>query len=311
MSANGKVSGTGTPEVNKDYLDAVAGAKKEVETLLEQTKCVPLLLRLAYHDAMTYDSNTKTGGANGSIRVQRELDHAGNESLSSAVELLEPIKTKFPVLTYADLFQLSGIMAVRVAGGPFINFTPGRRDSRVPPPQGRLPSLDLGDESGVTNLKRAFERLGLSTQQLVALCGAHYIARWGRETSTDPELFDKHYRDLNKRFSNAYFRDLLDGKIPSDLALLQDTEIRQYAEQYATDQGKFMKDYASAHEALSKLGSQLPVTLYGGSAASSAFGLNDYSTQEVLLGAAVVLGGTILAAGWWWNRRKRLLKGKV
>ena len=25
----------------------------------------------------------------------------------------------------ADLFQLSGILAVRIAGGPFINFTPG------------------------------------------------------------------------------------------------------------------------------------------------------------------------------------------
>ena len=101
MSANGRVSGTGPPEVDKEYLDAVAGAKKDVETLLEQTKCVPLLLRLAYHDAMTYDSNTRTGGANGSIRVQREIDHAGNESLSSALELLEPIKTKYPLLTYA------------------------------------------------------------------------------------------------------------------------------------------------------------------------------------------------------------------
>ena len=47
-------------------------------------------------------------------------------------------------------------------------------------------------------------------------------------------------------------------------------------------QGKYMKDYAAAHETLSKLGTQLPVTLYGGSAAaSSSFGLNDYSTQEV------------------------------
>ena len=101
MSANGRVSGTGPPEVDKEYLDAVAGAKKDVETLLEQTKCIPLLLRLAYHDAMTYDNNTKTGGVNGSIRVQRELDHAGNESLSSAMELLEPIKTKYPLLTYA------------------------------------------------------------------------------------------------------------------------------------------------------------------------------------------------------------------
>ena len=101
MAANGKVSGTGTPEVDKDYLAAVAGAKKEVETLLEQTKCVPLLLRLAYHDALTFDNNTKTGGANGSIRVQRELDHVGNESLDSALELLEPIKTKYQILTYA------------------------------------------------------------------------------------------------------------------------------------------------------------------------------------------------------------------
>ena len=35
-------------------------------------------------------------------------------------------------------------------------------------------------------------------------------------------------------------RDLLDGKIPSDKALLQDAEIRQYAEQYATDQVTYL-----------------------------------------------------------------------
>ena len=65
---------------------------------------------------------------------------------------------------------------------------------------------DAGSPTAVTQLKKVFERLGLSIQQLVALCGAHYVGRWGRETSTDPEIFDKHYRDLNKRFSNAYFR---------------------------------------------------------------------------------------------------------
>lgn len=101
MAANGRVSGTGPPVVDKDYLAAVEGAKKDVEALLEQTKCVPLFLRLAFHDAMTYDSNTRTGGANGSIRVQRELEHAGNENLSTAIELLEPIKAKFAILTYA------------------------------------------------------------------------------------------------------------------------------------------------------------------------------------------------------------------
>lgn len=46
-----------------------------------------------------------------------------------------------------------------------------------------------------------------------------------------------------------------------------------------------MKDYAAAHETLSKLGTQLPVSLCGESAAaSSTFGsLNDYTTQEVSL----------------------------
>ncbi|DBA87510.1 hypothetical protein WJX77_008717 [Trebouxia sp. C0004] len=314
MAANGRVSGTGTPEVDKEYVAAVEGAKKEVETLLEQTRCVPLFLRLAYHDAMTYDGTTKTGGANGSIRVQRELDHAGNESLGSAIDLLEPIKAQYQVLTYADLFQLSGIVAVRVAGGPFINFTPGRRDSRVAPPQGRLPSFDLGSPNAVTQLKKVFERLGLSTQQFVVLLGAHYIGRWGRETTTDPDLFDKHYRDLSKRFSNAYFKDLLKGTIPQDGLLLEDAEIKAYVEQYAADQGTYLKDYAAAHEALTKLGTELPVTLYGSSAvASSSIGslATSYTTQEVVLGAAVIIGSGILAAGWWWNRRKRLLRGRV
>ena len=103
MAANGRVSGSSAPEVDKEYLAAVEGAKKEVESLLERTKCVPLLLRLAYHDALTYDSTTKTGGANGSIRTQRELEHAGNEHLAAALELLEPIKSKHQVSTYAGI----------------------------------------------------------------------------------------------------------------------------------------------------------------------------------------------------------------
>ena len=65
---------------------------------------------------------------------------------------------------------------------------------------------DAGTATAVTQLKKVFDRLGLSTQQLVVLLGAHYVGRWGRETSTDPDLFDKHYRDLSKRFSNAYFK---------------------------------------------------------------------------------------------------------
>ena len=68
--------------------------------------------------------------------------------------------------------------------------------------------VGAGTENAVSQLKKVFERLGLSTQQLVILCGAHYIGRWGRETTTDADIFDKQYGDLSKRFSNAYFKQV-------------------------------------------------------------------------------------------------------
>lgn len=49
-------------------------------------------------------------------------------------------------------------------------------------------------------------------------------------------------------------------------------------------QGKFLKDYAQTHEALSKLGTALPTVLFGGPAGAvcSSFGsLESYSTSEV------------------------------
>ncbi len=37
----------------------------------------PAFLRLALHDALTWDAPSRTGGANGSIRTEAELGHAG------------------------------------------------------------------------------------------------------------------------------------------------------------------------------------------------------------------------------------------
>lgn len=40
-----------------------------------------------WHDAGTYDAKTRTGGPNGSIRNQQELNHDANKGLKTAVEL--------------------------------------------------------------------------------------------------------------------------------------------------------------------------------------------------------------------------------
>ena len=58
----------------------------------------------------------------------------------------------------------------------------------------------------------------------------------------------------------------------------------EFGQAYDAMQGRYLKDYAAVHEALTKLGTELPVTLYGSSAvASSSIGslAASYTTQEV------------------------------
>ena len=77
-----------------------------------------LKIRLGWHDAGTYDKSVSQwpdhGGANGSLRFKPEQDHAANAGLVNALALLEPVKEKFPNVSYADLFQLASALAIEV-----------------------------------------------------------------------------------------------------------------------------------------------------------------------------------------------------
>ena len=75
--------------------------RSEIADLLQQKTNAPLFLRLAFHDAFTYDSSSSTGGANGSIRNEKELEHPGNEGLQEAVAALAAVKEKHPSLSHA------------------------------------------------------------------------------------------------------------------------------------------------------------------------------------------------------------------
>ena len=45
----------------------------------------PLLCFYSWHDAGTYDAKTKTGGANGSIRTEKESSHGANAGIHIAL----------------------------------------------------------------------------------------------------------------------------------------------------------------------------------------------------------------------------------
>uniref|UniRef100_A0A8R7UG07 Plant heme peroxidase family profile domain-containing protein n=1 Tax=Triticum urartu TaxID=4572 RepID=A0A8R7UG07_TRIUA len=158
--------------------DAVAelrGAREDVKQLLKEKSCHPILVRLGWHDAGTYDKNInewpKCGGANGSLRFEIELKHSANAGLVNALKLIQAIKDKYAGVTYADLFQLASATAVEEAGGPKIPMIYGRVDVSAPeqcPPEGRLPAA--GPSSPAEHLREVFYRMGLNDKVLGYCC---------------------------------------------------------------------------------------------------------------------------------------------
>ncbi|KAF3957025.1 hypothetical protein CMV_017920 [Castanea mollissima] len=240
------------PVVDTEYLKEVDKARRDLRALIASRNCAPIMLRLAWHDAGTYDVNTKTGGPNGSIRSEEEYNHGSNNGLKKAIDWCEEVKSRHPKITYADLYQLAGVVAVEVTGGPTIDFVPGRRDSIVSPKEGRLPDA----KKGAPHLRDIFYRMGLSDKDIVALSGGHTLGRAHAERSG----FDGPWTKEPLKFDNSYFVELLNGEsegllqLPTDKALLDDPEFRPYVELYAKDEDAFFRDYAESHKKLSELG---------------------------------------------------------
>jgi L-ascorbate peroxidase len=241
------------PQVSDEYAHAVEKARRKLRGLIAEKSCAPIAVRIAWHDAGTYDKETKTGGPFGTIRTPEMLAHVANTGLEVAVKLLQPVKDQFPILSYADFYQLAGVVGVEVTGGPSIPFHPGRKDAPIPPEEGRLPNPTLG----VPHLRHVFKaQMGLDDKDIVALSGAHTLGRCHRERSGVEGAWT-----LNPlQFDNSYFTELLGGEregliqLPSDKALLDDPITRELVELYAADQEKFFTDYAVSHVKLSELG---------------------------------------------------------
>ncbi|KAL3840024.1 hypothetical protein ACJIZ3_024615 [Penstemon smallii] len=259
--------------------EQLKNAREDIKELLKTTFSHPIMVRLGWHDAGTYNKNIEEwpqrGGANGSLRFEIELKHGANAGLVNALKLLQPIKDKYSTLTYADLFQLASATAIEEAGGPKIPMKYGRVDVSGPdqcPEEGRLP--DAGPPSPASHLRDVFYRMGLNDKEIVALSGAHTLGRSRPDRSGWGKPETKYTKDgpgapggqswtvqwLN--FDNSYFKDIKERRdedllvLPTDAVLFEDPSFKEYAEKYAVDQVAFFKDYAEAHAKLSNLGAK-------------------------------------------------------
>ncbi|KAJ3075650.1 heme peroxidase [Podochytrium sp. JEL0797] len=232
----------------------------------------PVLVRLAWHMSGTYDKNTKTGGSNGAtMRYPLEAGDGANAGLAVARNLLEPIKKKYPQISYADLWTLAGVCAIQEMGGPIIPWRAGRSDAttdEVVPPNGRLPDAAQGQK----HVRDVFYRMGFNDQEITALAGAHALGR----CHTDRSGFDGPWTRSPTTFSNDYYKNLLNEKwverkwdgpkqmadkssgdlmmLPADMAFYNDRSFYLQSYKYAKDSDLFFKDFSAAFSKLLELG---------------------------------------------------------
>lgn len=270
-AAGGKVN---WDAVRKDVVAIIDAEDRRRE---DGTGIGPTFVRLAWHASGTYDKASGTGGSNGAtMRFPPEANWGANQGLVFARRLLEPIKAKYPGLTYADLWTFAGKVAIEEAGGPVIPWKPGRSDAvdgTKIVPDGRLPDASQGP----SHVRDVFSRMGFTDQETVALIGAHALGRGHIDNSG----YVGPWTRAETTFSNNYFTLLLEEKwtpkkthkgnkwtgplqyedktgdlfmAPADLALVQDPEYKKWVDAYAKDEQLFFKHFALAFGKLMALG---------------------------------------------------------
>ena len=188
------------------------------------------------------------------MRYEAEGGDPANAGLQHARVFLEPLKAKHPWITYADLWTLAGVVAIKEMGGPKIPWQAGRTDyvddSKLPP-RGRLPD----GAQGADHLRWIFYRMGFNDQEIVALSGAHNLGR----CHADRSGFDGAWVNAPTRFSNTYYRLMISRSwkektldngvrqfvhydedaeeelmmLPTDLALTADPTFKHWVNVYA------------------------------------------------------------------------------
>jgi len=212
----------------------------------------PAHLRMAFHDAGTFDASNNTGGMHGAIRLTDVVRRSENTGWGQeCLALLEMARERFPEVGWADLIAIGAAAAVQKTGGPVIELGFGRTDATEPSPVHKLP----GGYEDARLIRRIFARMGLDVRELVALSGAHTLGHLQRLTFTTDTYV----------FSNSYFRTLLAHergilRLNTDDALLQDPELMHYVTLYAADETTFFADFAAALRKLTWLGNTEPST---------------------------------------------------
>ena len=152
----------------------------------------PFMIRMAWHAAGTYRTADGRGGANGGNQRFAPLNSwPDNGNLDKARRLLWPVKQKYGMrLSWADLFILTGNVAIESMGLPTFGFSGGREDIWEPEED-----IYWGKETEWLGNKRYTGDRELETPLAAVQMGLIYVNPEGPDGTPDPVASGRDIRD--------------------------------------------------------------------------------------------------------------------
>ncbi|KAH9883600.1 heme peroxidase [Xylariomycetidae sp. FL2044] len=195
-------------------------------------------IRMSFHDCFP-------GSCDGSLILANECEDRGeNAQMVDICSTFRDMATTFDV-GVADLIQFGAAMGLKACpGGPAISFKVGRTDSSTANEENTIPSPT---DDAATQIAK-FETRGFTADELVALVGAHSVAKNLNAASLDstPAEFDSSFYTETADGTN-------DASLVSDEFLSNSTETADTWESFEV-QDTWMAAFVPAMEKMSLVG---------------------------------------------------------
>eukprot|EP01060_Flectonema_neradi_P028925 TRINITY_DN3904_c0_g1_i1.p1 TRINITY_DN3904_c0_g1~~TRINITY_DN3904_c0_g1_i1.p1 ORF type:complete len:349 (+),score=46.03 TRINITY_DN3904_c0_g1_i1:57-1103(+) len=254
----------------------VTEVAEDIKIINTKYGSAPIFIRLAWQSACLY-SDQGTGKQNGCLADSNCIyaKMPCSRGLGRPIQLLQPIKEKYPEMSWADLIALAATVSVEDLGGPRIPYSYGRVDGPLDIEKDELLKKTPDAHKGVNHVKNTFSRLGFTRHEMVALMGAHTVGGVHRFFSGVEGQQTSH----KYVFDNTYFIELIENEwhpesnsgdplvfknkdgdltmLPVDHALLSDPALLRIINTYAADEAMFFSHFQTAFEKLMGLGYNL------------------------------------------------------
>ncbi|NIJ35697.1 catalase-peroxidase [Sphingopyxis panaciterrae] len=166
----------------------------------------PFFIRMAWHAAGTYRTADGRGGANsGQQRFAPLNSWPDNGNLDKARRLLWPIKQKYgSKISWADLFILTGNVAIESMGGPVFGFGGGRKDVYEAERDIYWGAEDLWVSEGVQTRIDVEKQLDLENPLAAIQMGLIYVNPEGPGGNPDPLLSARDIKVTFERMAMSH-----------------------------------------------------------------------------------------------------------